>query len=327
VTVSPYPLVFRPKLKLKVWGGRALAHLDPDLPADALVGESWELADLAASAPGGGGGGEERSRIAGGPLEGETLADAMRLWGDQLLGEASPAPDGSFPLLVKLLDAREDLSVQVHPPAGWSGAPGEAHKSECWYVLRARPDGLIWKGLREGLDREGLRRALDGDVEDALLREAARPGQLHWLPGGTVHALGAGVQVLEVQTPSDTTFRLYDWTRKYDRAPRELHVEQALACATFGPAPAAASLPAGSRGGALLQAGDFSVEEHRLAPDQAVPCGDGARPTVVHVIAGRVSVEGLELAQGTTCLVPAAITGWTDLQVCGREARVLLIRP
>lgn len=329
--VSPYPLLFEPILKPKVWGGRGLVRLGKNLPPDVLVGEAWEVADLAASSPGGGGGGPERSRILAGPLAGATLTDAMAAWGEGLLGEARPAPDGGFPLLVKLLDARQNLSVQVHPPPGWQGGPADAFpKSECWYVLRAEPRTRIWKGLRPGIDRRELAGLLRDDrLPDVLLSEPAEPGQLHWLPGGTIHALGGGIQVLEVQTPSDTTFRLYDWTREYDRPSRGLHHDQALACAALTPPLPAARLPEGSAGDTLLRAPGFEVEEHLLAPGRRLTAGDGSRPAVLHVLAGRLEVDPYirGLATGNTCLVPAAITERTMLRAGPTAARLLLIRP
>lgn len=330
MTIAPYPLLFEPILKPKVWGGRALARLGKALPDGELVGESWEVADLAASAAGGGGGGQERSRIVGGALHGATLADAMRRWGAGLLGEARPAHDGGFPLLIKLLDARENLSVQVHPPTGWTGVAGAQPKSECWYIVHSEIDARIWRGLRPGVGADDLASLMAEDrLPEALLEEPAEPGRLFWLPGGTVHALGAGIQVLEVQTPSDTTFRLYDWTREYDRRPRELHHVDGLACASLGPPPPSARKGDGVDGQLLLDGPDFSVEERWLPSGGRWPAGDGARPTVLHVLSGRivVGVEGPELGPGATCLVPAATTARTELSATVGPARLLLIRP
>lgn len=236
---EPYPLLFRPALFPKVWGGDRLARFGKAVKPGDRVGESWELADLPGTSASGAGGGAVRSVIANGPLAGKTIHDAIDLWSDALLPRAALTPEGNFPLLIKFLDAREDLSVQVHPSPAYAAKHKDAHlKTECWYVLDAAPGSVIYKGVKAGVTREVFERALragDGrGVVDLLEAVPAVVGECHNLPSGTVHALGAGVLVAEVQTPSDTTFRVYDWGRKG----RELHSEQAMECIEWGPAPA-----------------------------------------------------------------------------------------
>ncbi|MFG0260002.1 MAG: type I phosphomannose isomerase catalytic subunit, partial [Phycisphaerales bacterium JB041] len=248
---DPYVLTFEPILKAKVWGGRRLERLGKPLPAGVDVGESWEIADLASTSAGGGGGDAARSVISNGPLAGRTLHEAMDLWGERLLGRAARSAAGGFPLLVKFLDAREHLSVQVHPSPEYARAHPDAHlKTECWYVVDAEPGSVIYKGVRPGVTRTDFERALragqGGGVVELLDAVPALVGDCHNLPSGTLHALGAGVLVAEVQTPSDTTFRVYDWAAEFGRAGRELHVEQALACIDFSPAAAGVR---GSHGG------------------------------------------------------------------------------
>jgi len=326
---DPYPLCFEPILKEKVWGGRRLERYGKALPAGALVGESWEVADLAATSASGAGGGAARSVITNGPLAERTLHDAMGEWGDRLLGRASPTADGGFPLLVKLLDAREHLSVQVHPSPEYARAhPGAHLKTECWYVLEAEAGGVIYKGIKPRVDREEFEDALrDGDGESVVpLLDAveAIPGEMHNLPSGTVHALGAGVLVAEVQTPSDTTFRVYDWAAEYGRAGRELHVEQALACIEFGEAPGATWL--GGRAHArLVTTQYFDIDVVRVGNGEeaagAWGLGPGDAPTVVMVLEGEAAVGDLELEHGATALVPAAC----DVEISG-DGLVLLAR-
>lgn len=235
MTQALYPLKFEPIYKEKVWGGRTLERLGRILPggSETRIGESWELADLGQTAASGGGGGAEHSRIANGPLAGRTLHELMRARGPALMGDLAPNDFGEFPLLLKFLDARENLSVQVHPSPEYAAAHPEAHlKSEAWYVVDAEPGAAIYKGLKPGTDEAQLREAIARDaVEPLLLRVPVQPGDCHYLPSGTCHALGAGVVVAEVQTPSDTTFRVYDW----GRTGRELHVDQAMRCIHFGP--------------------------------------------------------------------------------------------
>lgn len=224
----------------KVWGGDRLARFGKAVKPGDKVGESWELSDLPGTSASGAGGGAVRSVIVNGPLAGKTIHDAIELWGDALLPRAALTPEGNFPLLIKFLDAREDLSVQVHPSPAYAAKHKNAHlKTECWFVLDAKPGSVIYKGVRPGVTREVFESALrTGDgrgVVELLEAVPAVVGECHNLPSGTVHALGAGVLVAEVQTPSDTTFRVYDW----GRTGRELHIEQAMECIEWGPAPAA----------------------------------------------------------------------------------------
>ena len=152
------------------------------------------------------------------------------------LGDLELNEFDEFPLLLKFLDARENLSVQVHPSAEYAAEHDEAYlKSEAWYVVAAEPGAVIYKGVREGVTPEQLRSAIRENTDEAvvplLIEVEVERGDCHYLPSGTCHALGAGILVAEVQTPSDTTFRVYDW----GRTGRELHVDQAIECIQFGP--------------------------------------------------------------------------------------------
>ncbi|MCH7791792.1 MAG: class I mannose-6-phosphate isomerase [Planctomycetes bacterium] len=326
----PYPLLFRPILKEKIWGGRRLASLAKHLPANANVGESWELADLDRTSVSGGGGGAQRSVIINGEFTGRTIHDALRAWGADLLGPTPATPDGSFPLLVKYLDAREHLSVQVHPSADYAAAHPEVHlKTEAWYVVDAEPGSVVYAGIKEGVSPDAFAAHIkDGTCVDDLIAIPARPGQLYYLPSGTCHALGAGLLVAEVQTPSDTTFRVYDWASEYGRTGRELHVEQALACIDFGPAPDPVSLPAGERSARLLDTEFFTIDEARLDVGDEMPVGMDGRCCVLMVIAGGgelTSAPDLEVERldtGDTMLVPAALSGGAVF-VAGRSSTVL----
>ena len=238
-----YPLLFEPIYKEKVWGGRTLEKLGRTLPGDdsTPIGESWELADLAQTSVSGGGGGAERSVIANGPLVGKTLAEVIKQAGTDLLGDLTLTPDGGFPVLLKFLDARDNLSVQVHPSPEYAQTHDDAFlKSEAWYILHADPGAVIYKGIKKGVTPEQFRQAIaENQVEPLMIAVPAKPGDCHYLPSGTCHALGAGVLVAEVQTPSDTTFRVYDW----GRTGRELHIDQAMQCIEFGPADVAKFQP------------------------------------------------------------------------------------
>ncbi len=308
-----YPLVLDPILKEKVWGGRRLERYGKVLAAGSHVGESWEVADMPATSPSGGGGDEARSLILNGLLAGRRLHDAVVEWGSDLLGDVLLTPNGDFPLLVKLLDAREHLSVQVHPTAAYvAGHPGAHLKEESWYVVEAEPGAHLFKGLEDGVTRDTFVAAVaGGSVAELLKAWPAVPGDVYHLPSGTVHALGAGVLVAEVQTPSDTTFRIYDWAKEYNRAGRELHVEAALASMDFGPAAGPSRLPPGEGFARLVETDYFSIWEVRGPATSKLPANEGCE--VVMVLSGELTLDAVDesyaavrLAAGSTTVLPAA---------------------
>ena len=206
-----HPLVLTPILMPKVWGGDRLAKFGKAVQPGDRIGESWEVADMAATSSSGAGGAPAVSRVASGPMAGKSLREVMDLWGDDLLPKAARSHSGGFPLLIKFLDARENLSVQVHPSPAFAQAHPEAHlKTECWFIMDHEPGAVIYKGFRPGVTPEDFRRAMANDPASTVKMLEAVPavvGECHNLPSGTLHALGAGVLVAEVQTPSDTTFR------------------------------------------------------------------------------------------------------------------------
>lgn len=221
MSVPPIPLRFHPLFKEKPWGGRRLAALfQKRLPNTGPVGESWELVSLPGS----------ESRVREGPLAGGTLAELVARWGAGLVDPAR-LHNGRFPLLIKFLDARQNLSVQVHPKPAGPGDPTPGVKPEAWYVLDAEPDAKLYIGLKAGVTpAEVARAAGSAAIADLLRAWPAAAGECFLLPSGTPHALGAGIVVAEVQAPSDVTYRLYDWGRAgLDGRPRDLHIPPALA--------------------------------------------------------------------------------------------------
>lgn len=220
------PLKFRQIFKELVWGGeRLLSQLDKPAPAGKNIGESWELADLP----------NDQSVVVGpGPWAGRSLGELVASEPQALLGPVA-LDNGRFPLLVKFIDARDTLSVQVHPDADAARSLGSRPKSEAWYILAAEPGSRIILGLRPGVSAEKFLAALEaGRVEDLLLSIPARVGDLIPVAPGTLHAIGGGVMLVEVQQPSDTTYRVYDWGRVgLDGKPRELHIEQAMISVNF----------------------------------------------------------------------------------------------
>ncbi|MCC7204580.1 MAG: class I mannose-6-phosphate isomerase [Phycisphaeraceae bacterium] len=313
-----YPLKFQPIYKDKVWGGRSLERLGRQLPGDSstLIGESWEVVDLATTSVSGGGGGAERSVITNGPLAGKTLHEAIQLLGPGLLGDLQLTPEGNFPLLVKYLDAKENLSVQVHPSPQYAAThPDSFLKSEAWYIVDAEPGAAIYKGVKQGVTPDQFRQAITANtveaVEPLMIKVPVRPGDCHYLPSGTCHALGGGILVAEVQTPSDTTYRVFDWGRKG----RELHVEQAMACITFGPADTARFEKRSHVAGhfttvsRLVACEFFRIEKVRMVEtyEQEIPY---TQPAIWMIIEGSgvVTAKGapnVEFQRGDTLLLPA----------------------
>lgn len=292
-----YPLRFEPIFKERIWGGRRLeTALGKRLPADKRIGESWEITDH----------GAQPSVVCIGPLRGRTLRELMKESAKALLGSSSASNSAlrdtlpQFPLLVKWLDARERLSIQVHPPDGHPRLPpGERGKTECWFVVDAEPGSEIYLGLRRGIDRAALVHELSrGTVDRCLNAFPARPGDFFFVPAGTPHAIGAGVLLAEIQQTSDTTFRLFDWNR-VDPAtgrPRELQIEEALDCINFQtapPVPASVSNDAGIGSATLLsfdQCPHFNVHWRRSAEPETI--GNPGRATVLVCLSGCARLTG-----------------------------------
>lgn len=312
MSAAPIPIRFHPLLQPRPWGGRALERLfHKPLPPQTPIGESWELVSL----PG------AESLVRDGPLADRSVSSLIDDWGGALLGGAALA-DGRFPLLIKFLDAREHLSVQVHPkpdsddPHGWK--PGIKH--EAWYVLHAEPDAQLFIGFEAGVSPAQVAAAANTPRIATLLRKwPARRGDCFYLPSGTPHALGAGIVVAEVQTPSDVTYRLYDWERVgLDGLPRALHVERGLANIRYDVADEQIVQPRSQRtsGAAtttrVARSERFEIERVQLAPGALEPIPAGEMLIWI-VLAGAGSLRGhssmLPLRAGDTLLLPAAREG------------------
>jgi len=336
--MKPYPLLFDPLLKPKVWGGRTLERFGKTLPAGELIGESWELADLPESIPNG------RSRIANGALNGQTLRDALQNHASAYLGRVSKSPEGGFPLLIKYLDARQNLSVQVHPSADYAKTHPESHlKSEAWVVIDADPGAVIYKGIKPGVSAAAFARHIQtNEVVHDLIAIPVKPGDCHYLPSGTCHALGAGILVAEVQTPSDTTFRVYDWGRPAG-AGRELHIDQAMQCIDFGPTPPISPSPHkptlanGIRITPLTATEYFRIDRVDSIESAAPPApptweiATDGRPEVWMMIKGRGGIQSsgtdlVDLLPGVTTLLPAMLAAPGERATARLDAGSWLLR-
>jgi len=307
--VRPAPLIFTPILKEKVWGGDHLrAIAGRPMAAGARIGESWEISDR----PG------DMSVVAEGPEAGRTLGSLVRTERAALFGAEAPASLRRFPLLIKLMDAAETLSLQVHP----SGAHGAKYrlgsgKTELWYVLRAVPGAVMFMGLRHGVTRRNFARMLEEDrAEEALNCFAVRAGDVIFCPAGTVHAIGAGLVLVEIQQNSDSTLRVYDWGRRPGGRPRPLHVEQALAVIRFGVRPRDKVIPRVMAESPflrerLVRCAEFAVERWRLRRRTRL---EGGAMAVFSVVEGSGAAAGDGFARplrvGDTILMPASVCAW-----------------
>ena len=303
-----YPLTFTPVFKERIWGGRTLETLyHKPLPSDVPIGESWEISDRQG----------DESVVANGPLAGTSLHALMRQHASDLLGGTPPTADGRFPALCKILDARERLSLQVHPPASLAAALGGEPKTEMWYIADAGPDAELFVGLKPGVTRaEFEARIASGEVADCFHRIPVRAGDAMFLPSGRVHAIGAGLVIFEIQQNSDTTYRVYDWDRRGpDGQLRELHIPQSLASIDFDDvAPSLVQPEPREDGGAprerLVFDPVFIIDLMRTGASRCTT----DLPAGAHIIAtvtGAAEVAGndvrLPLAAGQFGLIPAAL--------------------
>lgn len=299
-------LLMSPVLAEKPWGGRRLAEYGKKIPNGVTIGESWEVADLpieAVSAVA-----DARSRVAAGPFAGESLHDLIAAHGEDLLGCVSATAEGDFPLLVKLLDAHQHLSVQVHPDREYVKKHPEARlKTESWYVVDAAPDANLYLGLRDGVSVQDVAARIGTAAIAGLLNIVpAIPGDFHHLPAGLVHALGAGTLVAEVQTPSDTTFRIYDWEDRYGRPNRQMHGAEALEAIRTDIGSIHSKRPVGPGKRELLSKELYWITEHRSAGG-LVDIAPKPEVRVLMIVEGSASFDGEPATVGTTVVLPAAI--------------------
>ena len=303
-----YPFTFQPIFKDRIWGGRELERLyGKALPAGKVIGEAWEITDRDG----------DTSVITNGPLAGKTLRWLMEQHAVELLGTARPASGNHFPILCKILDARERLSLQVHPPAAKAAVLKGEPKTEMWYIADAGPGAELYVGLKPGVTRAAFEAKIaDGTVADCFHRIPVKAGDTMFLPSGRVHAIGDRLVIFEIQQNSDTTYRVFDWNRVgLDGKPRELHVAQSLASIDFADfSPPLVATPWVTEGGvqkrSLVRDPLFNVEAWQLA---AGATGALAPKTlqILAVTSGELIVQSagteVRLTAGQFALIPASL--------------------
>lgn len=320
------PLVFKPILKRIRWGGRKLGTLLQKAIGDETdYAESWEIADHA----------DGQSIVADGPLAGQTLASLMAQHPLELLGRH--AKQTQFPLLIKFLDANDWLSLQVHPDdrLAKNYNATENGKTEAWVILESQPDSRICAGLKAHVTPQLLREALlEGRVEECLHLISVKPGDCVFVPAGTVHALGPGIVLAEIQQQSNLTFRLFDWGRvDASGKPRVIHLEESLACTDFNRGPVSVCKPVQlcdqTHGfEELVRCEYFVIRRHRFLDPIRISADDKFR--ILISLQGESTVRSrfgsVSMGTGTTVLLPAC-SGETTLTPHGLVSLLEVLVP
>lgn len=302
------PLYFEPVYQSYVWGGDRIPRTYRRPLPDGVYAESWEIS----ARP------EGMSVVADGAFKGRTLEEMTAEYGARLLGEKHAG--GPFPLLLKILDARERLSLQVHPSNETAERSGGEPKTEMWVVLAVDPGAAVFAGLQPGVDRAAFEQALDeGRIEDVLQRHEVKPGDAVFIPGGTVHAIDAGCLLMEIQQSSNTTYRVHDWGRVgADGKPRETHREQALRVMNFGeqPSPMCVPTPLPPQGGSarwLICACPWFTVERIETKTRWHPSDSNGDMEIWFVAEGQGAVRWTgghrAVPPGTSLLLPAEVRG------------------
>ncbi|TWU27070.1 putative mannose-6-phosphate isomerase GmuF [Novipirellula galeiformis] len=305
--IEPYPLRFKPVLKQTLWGGRLLGdHLGKPIGEGANYAESWEVVDH----------GADQSIVVSGPLAGKSLRELLVEHQPWLMGESE---DDEFPLLLKYLDCNRVLSVQVHPSDNYAAKMPipDRGKTEAWYIVAAQPDSVVYAGLKTGVREADLRAAIqEGRAEEVLHQFHPEPGNCVFIPAGTVHALGKGLLVAEIQQSSDTTFRLFDWNRVDEQGnSRELHLQRGLEVTDFdrGPVQPIQVRQDVHAWQTLVMCDKFVLRAFQSgpAPVTGETFGDDDRFHLITVPSGTATLttttEKLRLATGDSLLLPAAL--------------------
>lgn len=286
------PIVFSPIYMTRVWGGRSLENIyDRPLPDDQPYGESWEISDREG----------EQSIISQGEFSGKNLHDLWNNHREEIFGEGLSGD--RFPLLIKILDARDDLSIQVHPPQAIANELGGDPKTEMWYIADRDPGAKLYIGLKNGATRKSFEQSLlDGTVEQQVHAVSPETGESIFIPSGRLHAIGAGFLIYEIQQNSDTTYRVFDWNRMgLDGKPRDLHVAESLASIDFNDFEPGMDEPDGDT---LASCEYFVVDQLDLEEGDTVG-NKNDRFSIITVVSGELtSVNGQTFKKGDFFILP-----------------------
>ncbi len=293
------PFLLKPYYKTVIWGGRSIKAFKGCEVGSERLGESWEVSAMPGC----------ESVVATGALEGLSLSDVCRRFGAELLGEELYGrTGGEFPLLIKYIDATDDLSVQVHPGDELARSRHSSHgKSEMWYIVDAKPGARLSPGLKEVLTPDDFRRRVaDGTFIDAMAWYETAPGDLFYVPAGRVHAIGAGNLLVEVQQPSDITYRVYDYGRRdSDGRLRQLRIDDAIDAIDYDVCDDYRIYAEGTQ---LIETRHFKVEHHSLNNTDSITVGCDTFAVVMCIAGATIAVCGeqsTEIARGHTMIVPA----------------------
>lgn len=289
------PISFEPLPMERVWGGRALEQVYGRSLPDATrpYGESWEIVDRE----------DEQSVVKAGAFQGKSLHELWTHHREELFGPGFEKCD-RFPLLIKILDACDDLSIQVHPPAAVAPALGGEPKTEMWYIADAAPDAKLYVGLKNGVTREDFETAIaDGTVADCVHVIVPKAGESIFIPSGRLHAIGGGLLIFEIQQNSDTTYRVFDWNRTgLDGKPRALHVQESLASIDFHDFEPEMDPPLGNT---LARCPLFQVDRFVLKDGETIANPDTERFSLIGVVSGALEYgNGEVFAAGDFALLP-----------------------
>lgn len=289
------PITFNPIYMERAWGGRALQHqLGRSLPSpNAPFGESWEIVDRA----------DAQSIVNHGPFAGQSLHDLWTTRRPELFGNGFPESD-RFPMLIKVLDAHLDLSIQVHPPAAIAPSLNGEPKTEMWVVLHAEPKSQLYAGLKAGVSRDQFVTAIDdGTVAEVVHALSPVTGDSIFIPSGRLHAIGGGLLIYEVQQNSDTTYRVFDWNRVgLDGKPRELHVAASLASMDFNDFEPTLNPATAQR---LADCPFFTTDRVQLDAGQPLLNPEHDAFSIIHLATGSLtSNQGRTFAVGDTLILP-----------------------
>ena|SRR5688572_543295 len=289
---------FAPIYQERVWGGHGLAtFLGRQLPGTTPIGESWEIVDRP----------EAQSIVTSGAWAGKSLHELMATQPAEIMGPMWPA-GRPFPILVKWLDCRERLSLQVHPPASIASKLGGEPKTENWYIAHAEPGAAVLAGLKDGVDAARFRAALKDNTAELLVhRLPTVAGDSLLIRSGVMHAIDGGNIILEIQQNSDTTYRVYDWGRMgLDGKPRAMHVEQSMASLEANTAGTPSLVRTAEKQTVLADCGEFRISRYQLAAGEKLSFRAEEEARLLAVTAGRISSGGRELGLGENVLLPFA---------------------